>query len=214
MPYLNDDDLNSLHQTVDKAEKELSEAKQELKEVNNELETANATIEDHDEDLKELKKERIIQNVLLSVLAGVALAFAYYFYNNGSSNINIEEIKSLEATRVLDSINSLNNANTDLALNDNTISMDDSIDTVKNNINGEKIYSVQIGAFSENSYTLLSETLAGISSNGDLFKYSIGLFKTLSEAQDFRKELVKIGFEDAFVASYINGVRKEIEDPS
>ena len=104
--------------------------------------------------------------------------------------------------------------NKDLNTNNEANSVDDSINTIKNNINGEKIYSVQIGAFSENSYTLLSETLAGISSNGELFKYSIGLFKTLSEAQDFRKELVKIGFEDAFVASYVNGVRKGIENPN
>jgi len=113
MPYLNDDDLASLHKTIDNAEKELNETKKELDEVNSELETMNSSAEEHEEDLKELKKSRIIQNVLLSLLAGIAFAFAYYFYNNGGSNIDVKEIKELEATRVIDSINSLaNNTNT------------------------------------------------------------------------------------------------------
>ncbi len=214
MPYLNDDELASLHQTIDSAEKNLKEATQELESVNEELEEANATIENHDDDVKGINKSRTIQNIILSLLAGIALALAYYFYSIGgssNSNIDINEIKQLEATRVLDSINSLR-ANTSYA--ENTISIGESIKSVKGNISGKKIYSVQIGAFSENRYTLLSETLAGISSNGDMFKYSIGLFETLKEAQDFRKELVKIGFPDAFVASYIDGVRKRIEDPN
>lgn len=214
MPYLNDDDLASLHKTIDNAEKELNETKKELDEVNSELETMNSSAEEHEEDLKELKKSRIIQNVLLSLLAGIAFAFAYYFYNNGGSNIDVKEIKELEATRVIDSINSLANNTNTLNTDNDYVSVDESINSIKNNISGEKIYSVQIGAFAKNSHTLLSESLAGISSNQEFFKYSIGLFETLSEAQDFRRELVKIGFDDAFVASYIDGVRKEIENPN
>jgi hypothetical protein len=35
----------------------------------------------------------------------------------------------------------------------------------------------------------------------------------LEEARSFRYQLVKMGFEDAFVASYQDGKRIKIEDP-
>ena len=43
------------------------------------------------------------------------------------------------------------------------------------------------------------------------YAYSLGTFETLEEAQKFRKQLVNIGFDDAFVASYQDGQRVKIE---
>lgn len=205
MPFLNDDELTSLHKTVDDANKELELATAELTKVKK-------TLADNETDVKASKKNTTIQNVVLSVIAGIALAFAYYFYSNGgsASKLDINKIKQLEATRVLDSIDDLNDQFAD---NDGG-SIEDSTEAIKKSIKGKKIYSVQIGAFTKNRYTLLSETIAGISSDKRLFKYSLGLFETLREAQKFRKELVKVGFRDAFVASYIDGVRQEIEHPN
>jgi hypothetical protein len=45
------------------------------------------------------------------------------------------------------------------------------------------------------------------------YSYSLGNFATLDEAQKFRKQLVDMGFDDAFVASYKEGKRIKIEDP-
>ena len=205
MPFLNDDELNSLHKTIDTAQDKLNETNDELEEIKESLHNS-------EEKLKKTKKSKSLQNIILSILAGIGLALAFYFYNNSSNSINIENIKKAEATRILDSI-SANSYTTQNNSNTNN-SFEDSIESVKSNISGEKIYSVQVGAFTQNKYALLSETLAGITSNGDMFKYSIGLFKTLKEAQNFRRELVKIGFRDAFVASYIDGIRQEIEHPN
>lgn len=208
MPYLNDEELASLHKTIDDAKDETAEANRELEEIIDDLEKK-------EEDLKKFQKSRTIQNVFLSLLVGGALALAYFFYSTGgNSDIDSVKIEKLEAKRILDSIKE---ADETLALNNtgiDSLSVDSSVESIKNNVTGETVYSVQIGAFTKNRYTLLSETLAGISFTGDLFKYSIGLFKTLQEAQDFRKELIKIGFDDAFVASYIDGIRQEIEDPN
>lgn len=44
------------------------------------------------------------------------------------------------------------------------------------------------------------------------YAYSVGNFETLEEAQKFRQELVAMGFNDAFVASYRDGKRIAIED--
>lgn len=205
MPYLNEDDLVALHKQIDDAEDKLAE-------TNEELETTTETLNKQKEDSVKNKKNTLIQNIVLSVITGIALALAFYFYSNGSSSININEIKQNEASRVIDS---MNNARLDeLANNSNNNSIEETTAAIKSNLEGQKIYSVQIGAFTKNRYTLLSETIAGISSNEELFKYSIGLFETLREAQNFRKELVKVGFRDAFVASYIDGVRQEIEHPN
>ena len=47
---------------------------------------------------------------------------------------------------------------------------------------------------------------------GGFYKYSLGAFETLEEAQYFRKNVLNLGFHDAFVASYQNGQRLNIED--
>lgn len=206
MPYLNEDDLVALHKQIDDAEHKLTETTEELK-------TTTETLNKHEESITKNKKNTLIQNIVLSVITGIALALAYYFYSSGSSSININEIKQNEANRVIDS---MSNVRLDELANTDEIngSIEETTAAIKSNLKGQKIYSVQIGAFTKNRYTLLSETIAGISSNEKLFKYSIGLFETLKEAQNFRKELVKIGFRDAFVASYIDGVRQEIEQPN
>lgn len=201
--------LNESNIELDKVKEELSVAHLKLNNTEEAVDTA-VIVNNDDEALKRIKKSKTTQNIILSILTGIALAFAYYFYNNGSNTtLDINKIKQLEATRVIDSIGALNSNVTSTSN-----AFDKNIQALKNTIKNEKIYSVQIGAFSDNEYTLLSETLAGTASNLEMFKYSIGLFKTLQEAQDFRRELLKIGFKDAFVASYIDGIRQEIEHPN
>jgi hypothetical protein len=79
----------------------------------------------------------------------------------------------------------------------------------------EMIYSVQVKSFVDNNLTLASEALTNTMfvKTNPFYSYSLGNFQTLEEAQTFRKELVDIGFDDAFVASYKEGKRIKIEDP-
>ena len=56
-------------------------------------------------------------------------------------------------------------------------------------------------------------THQGAVKTNPFYSYSLGNFETLKEAQNFRKQLVDIGFDDAFVASYKEGKRIQIEDP-
>lgn len=216
MPFLNDDELTSLHKTVDKAEKELKESQEELNLTRKQLQYAQTNLKKHNNNLDEIKKSKIIISSILGLLLILALGLAYYFYSSkGSNDIDIKQVKQTEATRVLDSITALgyftNETENDDAATE-TESLNESINSFKENISGEKIYSVQIGAFSRNKFPLLSESLTGFTSKKELFKYSIGLFETLEEAQNFRKELVLVGFEDSFVASYIGNQRQEIEE--
>ena len=79
----------------------------------------------------------------------------------------------------------------------------------------EKIYSVQVKSFVENNATLASEALTNtlFVKTNPFYAYSLGNFETLEEARRFRKQLVNMGFKDAFVASYQDGKRVKIEDP-
>ena len=81
-------------------------------------------------------------------------------------------------------------------------------------ISGQTIYAVQIGAFRNNDIELYSESFTQFKEfeEAGFYKYSLGAFETLEEAQDLRKKVIGIGFSDAFVASYINGERQAIEE--
>ena len=208
MPFLNDQELENLQQ--------------EIKDLNSKNEELENELSERIEEVGDVKSTARNRNILLSFLAGIAIAFAVYFYKNGADS-NLGKIKKQEANRVLDSINDANDSDSydenedsyenEDALSDNSTSTTEAISSIKQNIKGETVYSVQIGAFTEKSYPLLSESFTAILSNGEYLRYSIGVFKTLKEAQNFRKQLLKMGFEDAFVASFINGNRQQIHKP-
>lgn len=79
----------------------------------------------------------------------------------------------------------------------------------------EVVYSVQVKSLVENNATLASNAITNTKfvRNNKYFAYSIGNFETLEEAQAMRRELVDIGFKDAFVARYREGRRISIERP-
>jgi hypothetical protein len=76
------------------------------------------------------------------------------------------------------------------------------------------IYAVQIGAFEDRMISMTSESLINLKQfkESGFYKYAVGQFDNLAEAQQFRKELLNIGFNDAFIASYENGRRIRIEE--
>ncbi|KAF9657817.1 SPOR domain-containing protein [Tenacibaculum sp. ZH5_bin.1] len=212
MPFIEEEKFKLIQEDLDNAKLKREEAESELSSTQ--------------EELAALKKSSKTLPIFLGLLLGLALGAAYYFYVNGGdsaiNNLDVESIKKKEAYRVLDSINraqaraarnneeSLDNIN-DISSNINTETI---TNEVTENINGKTIYSVQIGVLSENKYPLLSSEVipSTVTTNDGYFKYSLGLYTTLDEAKDLQKELIKIGFNDAFVASYINGERQKIHN--
>lgn len=213
MPFIEEEKFKLMHEDLDNAKLKREEAESELSSTQ--------------EELAALKKSSKTLPIFLGLLLGLALGAAYYFYVNGGSsainNIDIEAVKKNEAYRVLDSINraqaraarNAEESDSDISSNSNSdINTETMADEVAQNTNGQTIYSVQIGVLSENKYPLLSSEVipSTVTTNDGYFKYSLGLYTTLSEAKDLQKELIKIGFNDAFVASYINGKRQKIHN--
>ena len=210
MPFIEEEKFKLMHEDLDNAKLKREEAESELSSTQ--------------EELAALKKSSKTLPIFLGLLLGLALGAAYYFYVNGGSsainNVDIEAVKKKEAYRVLDSINraQARAARNDEAPDNNSMSSDIDTETVTDevaeNITGETIYSVQIGVLSENKYPLLSSEVipSTVTTNDGYFKYSLGLYTSLGEAKELRKELVKVGFKDAFVASYIDGKRQKIHN--
>lgn len=202
MPFIEESKYQLMQEDIDNAQLKLEEKEKELSEL-------------HENIQHQKQKARTIA-VILGLLLGLAIGIIFFMPKiagrKSDKKIDVAKIKAQEALRIIDSISNSTSSYEDEDLNQENTSIDDDISNIEENYNGQTVYSVQIGIFSKNRHPLISEnTLVGIAStNGELFKYSIGLFEALTEAKKMKAELVKIGFQDAFVASYINGERQKI----
>ncbi|MDV7140532.1 SPOR domain-containing protein [Maribacter sp. TH_r10] len=198
MPFIEESDLLELHKDIDKAQIINERLLDQIKIKN-----------------KELKRSKVQRNVL-AVITGLFLVgtFGITTYTAGLSTSNSLEnrnnllvsIDSLEAHKAR--IDNLRKQNEELSLVKEFY-------LAKSFLDKETIYSVQVKSFVDNNVTLASEALTNtlFVKTNPFYSYSLGNFETLQEAQKFRKQLVNLGFNDAFVASYKDGKRLQIEDP-
>ena len=201
MPFIEESDLLELHKDIDKAQIINERLLDQIKFKN-----------------KELKKSKIQRNVFAGIttvfLIG-GLAFTSFtaglsssggFSRNQGNDLVLTSIDSVDAFRT--KLANLKEQNEELSLVKEFY-------LAKEFLQKEKIYSVQVKSFVENNVTLASEALTNTMfvKTNPFYSYSLGNFETLQEAQSFRKQLVELGFDDAFVASYKDGKRVQIEDP-
>ncbi len=197
MPFIEESDLLELHKDIDKAQIINERLLDQIKFKN-----------------KEIRRNKLQRNAFVAVTTLLLIsALAFFSFTAGlSSSKNLDNqnllvsIDSLDAVRTR--INNLNRQNEELSLVKEFY-------LAKKFLEKEKIYSVQIKSFVENNVTLASEALTNtlFVKTNPYYSYSLGTFETLPEAQQFRKQLVDMGFADAFVASYQDGKRLKIEDP-
>lgn len=198
MPFIEESDLLELHKDIDKAQIINERLLDQIKYKN-----------------KELKRSKMQRNLFGSI-TGLFLigALAVFSYNAGfirSSNFENRNnlLVSIDSLEVIKSrIDNLKEQNEELSLVKEFY-------LAKKFLEKDKIYSVQVKSFVDNNMALVSESLSNtiFVKTNPFYSYSLGNFETLEEAQSFRFQLVKMGFEDAFVASYRDGKRLEIEDP-
>ena len=198
MPFIEESDLLELHKDIDKAQIINERLLDQIKYKN-----------------KELKRSKLQRNVL-ALVTGLFLigTLAVTSFTAGLSRSS----GSYENTNLLVSIDSLDAIKTrigNLKQQNEELSLVREFYLAKQFLEKEKIYSVQIKSFVDNNITLASEALSNTMfvKTNPFYSYSLGNFATLQEARRFRKQLVDMGFEDAFVASYKEGKRIKIEDP-
>lgn len=198
MPFIEESDLLELHKDIDKAQIINERLLDQIKFKN-----------------KELKSSKIQRNVLAGItglfLIGT-LAITSFTAGLSSSN-NYEQPSNLLVS--IDSLDAIKARIDNLKIQNEELSVIQEYYLAKKFLEKEKIYSVQVKSFVENNITLASEALTNTMfvKTNPFYSYSLGNFGTLQEAQRFRKQLVDLGFQDAFVASYKEGKRVQIEDP-
>jgi len=195
MPFIEESDLLELHKDIDKAQIINERLLDQIKHKN-----------------KELKRSRLQRNIFAGITVLFLIgALAVTSFTIGLSSrpqtqyVSQEDDEKLEEAE--ERIASLRKQNEELSLIKEFY-------LAKEFIEKEKIYSVQVKAFVENNFNLAPEALTNtlLVKNNPFYAYSLGNFESLEEAKRFRDELVKMGFKDAFVASYKDGKRLAIEE--
>jgi len=197
MPFIEESDLLELHKDIDKAQIINERLLDQIKYKN-----------------KEIKRSKIQRNIL----AGVTTLFligtlAITSFTAGLSRSNTYDNQNLLVS--IDSLDAVKTRIDNLQQKNEELSLVKEFYLAKLFLEKEKIYSVQVKSFVDNNLTLASESLTNTMfvKTNPFYSYSLGNFETLEEARSFRYQLVKMGFEDAFVASYQDGKRIKIEDP-
>ncbi|WP_411030933.1 SPOR domain-containing protein [Spongiimicrobium sp. 3-5] len=198
MPFIEESDLLELHKDIDKAQIINERLLDQIKFKN-----------------KELRRNKLQRNILAGITALFLIGtLAITSFTAGLSSSNTYE----STPNLLVSIDSLDAIKTridNLKQQNEELSLVKEFYLAKKFLDKEKVYSVQVKSFVDNNMTLASEALSNtlFVKTNPFYSYSLGNFETLEEARSFRYQLVKMGFEDAFVASYQDGKRLKIEDP-
>jgi hypothetical protein len=196
MPFIEESDLLELHKDVDKAQTINERLLDQIKLKN-----------------REIRKKRFQRNALAGItgLFLIVVLTVFSFTAGRSVSNNFESPSNLLVS--IDSLDAIKSRIDNLRQQNEELSLVKEFYLAKEFLRKEKIYSVQVKSFVDNNVTLASEALTNtmfVKAN-PFYSYSLGNFETLREAQNFREQLVDIGFKDAFVASYKNGKRVRIE---
>lgn len=199
MPFIEESDLLELHKDIDKAQIINERLLDQIKIKN-----------------KELKTSKIQRNVLGGITALFlvgTLAVTSFTAGLSSNPGSFESQNNLLVS--IDSLDAIKTRIDNLKQQNEELSLVNDFYLAKKFLEKETIYSVQVKSFVDNNVALASEALTNtlFVKTNPFYSYSLGNFGTLEEAQKFRAELVDIGFQDAFVASYKDGKRVQIEDP-
>ena len=197
MPFIEESDLLELHKDIDKAQIINERLLDQIKYKN-----------------KELKRSKIQRNFLFGITALFLIGTLVFtsFTAGLSSSTSFDDTNLLVS---IDSLDAIKSRIDNLEQQNDELSLVKEFYLAKKFLEKEKIYSVQVKSFVDNNVTLASEALTNtlFVKTNPFYSYSLGNFETLEEAQSFRYQLVKMGFEDAFVASYQDGKRVQIEPP-
>ncbi|MEZ4811328.1 MAG: SPOR domain-containing protein [Allomuricauda sp.] len=198
MPFIEESDLLDLHKDIDKAQIINERLLDQIKFKN-----------------KDLRKIKLQRNILMGITALFLIGvLAITSFTAGLSSKNSFENQNNLLVSI-DSLDAIKTRINNLKAQNEELSLVREFYLAKAFIDKEKIYSVQVKSFVDNNVTLASEALTNtlFVKTNPFYAYSLGNFETLDEAQSFRKQLVNMGFKDAFVASYKDGKRIKIEDP-
>ncbi|WP_074410348.1 MULTISPECIES: SPOR domain-containing protein [Aquimarina] len=202
MPFITDEELQGFKDQIEKVE----ESKRAVDYARNKA------VKDEKENSRKFK----IATIILGIIALLGVAGTVYFMNfNTPENMVTKKKHKSEVTTRDTKIAELTETVKNLSMNQE-LESDSGGSGVGNgrSLQDELVYAVQIGAFESIDLSMYSENFVNFRQikSGGFNKYALGNFETLNEAKKFRRELVRLGFRNAFIASYQNGERLQIEE--
>ncbi len=205
MPYISDDELLDFQVQIDDAKEE--------KRVTNYAHTK--ALKEEQENTRKFK----IATIILGFVALLGVAGTIYFMQFNTSDSVIPKSEAKAQTDILNNkIAELEDTIKNLSMDQEINASDEGSDTQeekeKASLQNELVYAVQIGAFEKKDLSMYSDKFVNFREikAGSFNKYALGNFASLAEAKKFRREIVRLGFRGAFIASYRNGERIKIEE--
>lgn len=201
MPTVEEDDLLSLFQQIEKAETAQKKMERLLVEKSTEL--------------KKNRNSKVFFKVL-SVLMLIAFSGFILIYFGKKEVVNRKEKRS-QTLEIQQELKDLRIVLEDLEKQKTTQALLNDLSLHQNLMKHDTVFSVQIQTFTQDTIRWISEkyTYSKLYQQDALYKFSLGVFSKLSEAQEFRKVLLRSGIIDKhiFVISYKDGKRIRIENP-
>ena len=200
MPFITDEELQGYKDQIEKAE----ESKRAIDYARNKA------VKDEKENSQKYK----IAAIILGIIALLGVAGTVYLMNFSTPKNAITQKKYDEEVKTRDDkIVELEETIKNMAM-DQEINNQENQSGSAGSLKDQLIYAVQIGAFEDKDLSMYSENFVNFKEikSGNFNKYALGNFETLNEAKRFRRELVSLGFRNAFIASYQNGARIKIEE--
>jgi len=202
MPKIKNEDLLSLHYQIEKSEIEQNKLENLLNQKSIEL--------------KRNRASKFLLKILSSVLLMITITLILYFlYNVEGKKKNVK--KTQELISFESEIKGLKNQLNELEKKQEDLDEIKALYLYRSLIKKDTVYSVQVQTFTDDKVAVLSEKYTNTKIYGDtsFLKFSLGIFETLKEAQQFRRFLIKSSIikKHIFVISYKDGKRIRIENP-
>jgi len=169
-------------------DEELQDLKDQVEKAEDSKQAAIYQTEKAIEDEQEKSRKFKIATIILGIIALLGLIGTIYFMKFSNSNMPSQKEYNSEIVSYKEKISSLEETIQSLSINQELDAEDPKEDAGSNFVNFREIKS------------------------GGYNKYAVGNFETLKEAKKFRREMVKLGFRNAFIASYKNEKRIKIEE--
>ncbi|NAS30091.1 SPOR domain-containing protein [Flavobacteriaceae bacterium R38] len=201
MPFIEEDNLLDLYKKIDKSEANNLRLQDQIYFKNKEVS-------------KSMKQRNIfgIVGIICIVVCAIVISFSLGVRNT------VNNLKTTSEDKVIipiDSIESLKNKVRTLEDKNENLNAVREFYLAKNLLDSKKVYAVQMSAIEKTHLSLLPLSFSNLKliKNNEYLSLSLGAFETLKEAQNFRYELVKAGFDEIFIISYAEGKRIQIEEP-
>lgn len=189
MPVLTEEELKSLKNKADQAERNLVITKAHQKHLQEEI-----------EDERKRKKAYLIGFIICLFLVFVGIGIFF-----GAPELVSDERSKIASNEIIVKKSEIDSYETTISQLEQFLAEEKSIHPLDLN----EFYAVQLGAFKKFNTRLSSDSYSLVRNANyqDFNLFTLGVFESEEEAEKLREVVSQLNFKDAFVGKYQNGER-------